>query len=59
MLKKFHNESDLKNFEKETITIKKVLSKVFGKQLGQKELISLIFISLHEEMFWIKSNWTA
>lgn len=47
-VKNLHNESDLKDFKRETMTMQEVLSKVFGKHLGQKELIPLIFISLHE-----------
>lgn len=41
-----HNKGDLKEFRRETMTMHEVLSNVLGKQLGQKECIHLIFISL-------------
>lgn len=46
--KNLHNESDLKDFKREAMTMQEVLSKVLGKQQGQKELIPLISSSLHE-----------
>lgn len=47
-VKNLHNGSGLKDFKREVKTMQEVLSKDFGKQLGQKELVPLIFISLHE-----------
>lgn len=38
-----HNKSDLREFRRETMTVREVLSNVLGKQLGQKECIPLIF----------------